>query len=151
MNKMKLFISILSCQLIGILGSIFTMPAISSWYTTLTKPFFTPPSWLFAPVWTLLYLLMGISLYLVWTSKYTQKSILYFEIQLFLNFLWSVVFFGTRNIFNGFVVIVFLWFFILLTMIEFRKISKTSFRLLIPYLLWVTFASILNLSLLILN
>jgi benzodiazapine receptor len=143
-NWPKLIFSIFLCQLAGLIGSVFTTPAISSWYTYLNKPNFNPPNWLFAPVWVSLYTLMGISLYLVWQKKNNQAAIKIFLAQLILNSLWSIIFFGLRQPFWAFIEIIFLWSLILLTIFRFQKISKIASLLLIPYLLWVSFASFLN-------
>jgi len=156
MNKfLKLIISILVCQGAGVVGSIFTSPAITGWYATLQKPSFNPPNWIFAPVWTLLFLLMGIALYLVWSSgvgsKKKRTAILIFAVQLILNVLWSFLFFGLQSPFYAFIEIIILWLVILLTIISFYRISKPAAYLLLPYILWVSFASVLNFSILILN
>ncbi|MEO0296663.1 MAG: TspO/MBR family protein [candidate division WOR-3 bacterium] len=152
---LKLLLSILICQVAGILGSIFTTPAIPTWYLQLNKPPFTPPNWLFAPAWTTLFLLMGISLYLVWNqgweNKQVKKAILIFAIQLILNILWSFIFFTLKSLLFAFIEIIILWIAILLTIINFQKVSKPSAYLLLPYLFWVSFASVLNFSLLTLN
>lgn len=143
----KLIASIIICQLAGLIGAVFTTPSISGWYAGLNKPFFNPPNWLFGPVWTLLYLLMGISLYLVWNQKKgvkTKTALIIFAIQLGLNVLWSVIFFGLHSPLVAFLEIIVLWLFIILTIIKFFPISKISAYLLIPYLLWVSFASFLN-------
>lgn len=153
-NIFKLFLAIIFCQLVGLVGSIFTFPSIGTWYRFLNKPLFNPPNWIFGPVWATLYLLMGISLYLIWQSKSKKKSNKYlfiFYIQLFLNFLWSIIFFGLHNPLLAFIEILFLWLAIILTMIGFYKVSKPAGILLIPYILWVSFASILNLAIYILN
>lgn len=149
----KLVLSIGICLGSGIIGSLFTTPAISTWYVTLNKPFFSPPNWIFAPVWTILYILMGISLYLVWTSrgKIKQNALSIFFVQLGLNVLWSIIFFGLKNPIFAFVDIVALWIGIFLTIKSFTKINKLAGNLLIPYLLWVSFATLLNLSIVILN
>ena len=151
----KLFISILICELVGILGTPFTMSAIPEWYSTLNKPFFSPPNWLFGPVWTLLYLMMGISFYLIWKQNWKTKELktagLYFFAQLFLNFIWSPVFFGLRNPVLGLVVIVALWFVLLVTMKKFYSLSRNAFYLLVPYLVWVSFATALNFAIVVLN
>lgn len=132
----------------GAIGSIFTFSAIPTWYATLAKPSFNPPNWLFGPAWTILYILMGIAFYLVWTSPRENKKIAYmaFFAQLILNALWSIIFFGAHNLGLAFGEIVLLWLAILWTILEFRKISKPAAYLLIPYILWVTFAGILNFS-----
>lgn len=154
-NYFKLSASIILCLLAGFIGSFFTASSISSWYSTLAKPFFNPPNYLFGPVWTLLYILMGISLYIIWTKKSNPKqkkfAIYLFAIQLILNTLWSILFFGLQNPLLAFIEIIFLWAAILLTIINFKKISKPAAYLLIPYILWVSFAAILNFSLYYLN
>lgn len=151
----RLIVSIMVCQLAGIIGSFFTVPSVNSWYNTLNQPTFNPPSWIFAPVWTTLYLLMGISLYIVWnkgSNKKIQKRALYvFGIQLMLNTLWSILFFGLRSPPFAFIEILFLWSAIVLSIIYFYRISRYAAYLLIPYLLWVSFAAILNLSYVLLN
>jgi len=148
-NFVKLIFSIVVCELAGIIGSFFTAPAVKTWYPTLIKPSFKPPNWLFAPVWTALFLLMGIAMFLVW--KKDKKGLKIFFAQLFFNILWSIMFFGLKSPSLGFIVIVVLWILILATIIRFFKISKPAGWLLIPYILWVSFASILNLAILILN
>ena len=152
---LKLVVSILICQGVGVMGAFFTSPAISSWYVTLQKPSFNPPNWIFAPVWILLFLLMGISLYLVWEkgleSKKVKTAIFIFAVQLILNTLWSILFFGLQSPLYAFIEIIILWLAILLTIISFYKISRTAAYLLLPYILWVSFASVLNFSILLLN
>ena len=151
----KLIISLFVCQLAGIIGSIFTTPAISTWYATLNKPSFSPPNWLFGPVWIALYILMGLSLYLVWRKQpdtpHANRGLILFCVQLVFNVLWSVAFFGLKSPIAGLVVIVVLWVLILLTILQFSKISELAAILLVPYIVWVTFAAILNLSLFVLN
>lgn len=146
----KLILSIALCLGAGIIGSFFTASAIPTWYATLVKPSFSPPNWIFGPVWTTLYILMGTSLYLVWISK---KKIVpnIFWVQLILNTSWSIVFFGMKNPELAFVNIIALWVAISLTIEKFSKISKTASYLLYPYLAWVTFALFLNLSIVKLN
>ncbi len=151
----KLLISIIICQFAGVIGSVFTTPAIPTWYATLVKPSFTPPNWIFSPVWISLYLLMGISAFLVWRrgieNPQVNLALRFFIIQLVLNSIWSVLFFGLRSPLLGFIEIVLLWIFILLTVFYFFRVSKTAGILLLPYLLWVSFAAALNFSLLRLN
>ena len=147
-------ISILIAQAAGLIGSIFTITSLESWYQTINTPSWNPPSWLFGPVWTLLYLSMSISLYLIWNQKdgvKTKTALIFFAIQLGLNTLWSIVFFGMRLPSAAFVEILILLIFIVLTIIKFFSISKVSAYLLIPYLLWVSFASLLNLYIVRLN
>ena len=147
--------SILLCQAAGLIGSVFTTPAIPTWYASLKKPFFTPPSWIFAPVWVTLFTLMGISLYIVWKKglgrRELRRGVSLFGVQLALNVLWSVVFFGMHSPLYGLIIIVLLWAVLLATVIAFYRISKPAGMLLIPYFLWGSFASVLNLAILILN
>ncbi len=155
-NKiLKLVVSILICQGAGFIGSLFTSPAISTWYAQLEKPSFNPPNWIFAPVWTILFLLMGVSLYLVWSKglqeKKTKTALLIFACQLILNIFWSILFFGLKSPLYAFFEIIVLWLLILFTIISFYRVSKTSAYLLLPYILWVSFAAVLNLSILTLN
>lgn len=151
----KLITSILVCELTGILATPITISAISTWYKTLAKPFFSPPNWIFGPVWTLLYLLMGISMYLIWKkglkNKMVRLAIKIFLVQLLFNFLWSLLFFGLRSPALAFIDIVFLWIFIVLAIKHFYPLSRLAAYLLIPYILWVSFASLLNLAILLLN
>ncbi|OGF47614.1 MAG: TspO protein [Candidatus Firestonebacteria bacterium RIFOXYC2_FULL_39_67] len=154
-NALKLTASIIICELIGILGAIFTMPAVKSWYMEINKPSFNPPNWIFGPAWTTLYLLMGIAFFLIWekglkNSKVKNAAVV-FIIQLIVNFLWSVIFFGGRSYFGGLITIVILWLLILANIIMFYRISKPAGLILIPYILWVSFASILNYYIFILN
>lgn len=151
----KLIISIVGCELVGILGNIFTVPAIPTWYASLNKPPFAPPNWLFGPVWTLLYFLMGISFCLNWQmdgkKKQTKEAVNYFLAQLVLNFMWSPIFFGLRSPLLGLITIIAMWTMTLLTIQKFYPLSKWSAYLLLPYLLWVSFATILNASIVVLN
>lgn len=151
----KLLISIFLCQLTGVMGALFTTPAIPVWYASLNKPSFVPPSWAFSVVWPLLYLLMGIALYMIWNKGYDVQgkklALGIFGVQLFLNFLWSVLFFGLNSPFLGFVGIILLWSVILLNIWLFYNISKSAGLLLVPYLLWVSFATLLNYYILLLN
>ena len=154
-NIQKLIISIVGCELVGIGASIFTLTAIPTWYSSLTKPSFSPPNWIFGPVWTTLYFLMGVSAFLIWKkglkSKKVKRALLFFLFQLFFNFLWSILFFGLHNPLLGLLDILLLLVSIIVTLITFYKISKTATYLLIPYLIWVSFATILNFSLIVLN
>jgi len=151
----KLVVSIIACLAAGAIGSIFTRQAIPTWYATLEKPAFNPPNWLFAPVWTLLYLLMGVAAFLVWRkgleNRQVRIALIVFLVQLVLNALWSVVFFGLESPLYGMVVIVALWVVILFTVLKFYRISLAASVLMWPYLLWVTFAAVLNSSIWLLN
>lgn len=146
---------VLGSELIGSIGALFTNPAIPTWYRGLIKPVFTPPNWLFGPAWTILFALMGIAMYLIYlkrSKKHPIKTqILFFSAQFLYNILWSIVFFGLRSPIGGFMVIVILWILILFTIQKFMEIEKTAGLLLVPYILWVTFAACLNLSIAMLN
>ena len=151
---LKLVVSIILCQIAGLLGALFTTPAIPTWYATLKKPFFNPPNWIFSPVWISLFILMGISLFFVWRRTDHPKfkiAFFFFFVQLIFNVLWSIAFFGLKSPLLGLIDIILLWIAILLTIQNFLKISKFAGVLLIPYLLWVSFAALLNFSLWILN
>lgn len=153
-NFLKLVLSIAVCLGAGALGSIFTMSAIDTWYAELVKPAGNPPAWVFGPVWTTLYVLMGIALYLVWqkgASATRNSALKLFAFQLILNAVWSPVFFGLQKVGLALVVIMLMWLAILLTIIAFKKVSKTAAWLLVPYILWVSYATYLNWSLWILN
>ena len=151
---LRLIASILLCQVAGFLGALFTTPAIPTWYKTLNKPFFTPPNWIFSLVWISLFLLMGISLFMVWRRQDHPKfktALIFFFVQLILNILWSVAFFGLKSPLLGLIDIILLWIAILLTILNFLKVSKIGGLLLVPYLIWVSFATLLNFFLWILN
>ncbi len=149
-----LVFSILLPQLVGTVGAFFTFSSIASWYMYLEKPGFTPPDWVFGPVWSTLYILMGISLFLVVRHSMNGKNIRavqIFFLQLFLNLLWSIVFFGSHSIGGGLVVIIVMWFLIVITILKFAKHSGYAALLLLPYLAWVTFATYLNFVIFMLN
>jgi translocator protein len=150
---LKLVLSIIVCQLAGIIGSIFTSRSVTTWYTTLIKPSFNPPSWIFGPVWLTLYALMGISLYLIIKDGFPGKEYLLiaFGAQLLLNTLWSISFFGLQNPLLGFINIILLWVMIVVTMVLFYPVSISASLLMVPYLLWVSFAAVLNYFLMKLN
>lgn len=152
-NYLKLIISLALPQLMGGLGAFFTLSSVSSWFVTLNKPSWNPPSWLFGPVWTLLYVLMGIACYLIWKSDHPQKKTLLklYAVQLILNALWSPAFFGMQSPFLGLMVIIPLWIAIVLCIIQFKKLSPLASGLMVPYLLWVTFATALNTAIFVLN
>jgi tryptophan-rich sensory protein len=139
----------------GGIGASFTASAIPEWYATLAKPSFSPPNWVFAPAWTLLYILMGLAAAIIWQkglqSSQVRRALVAFLIQLVLNMIWSVLFFGLRSPLYGLVDILFLWIMILVTIAQFSKVSIPAALLLIPYILWVTFASSLNLGIFLLN
>lgn len=152
---MKLFISIFIPLLVGAVAGYFTSSGVDGWYVLANKPSFNPPNWIFAPVWTTLYILMGIALFLVWRADapkaIKQTAIILFAAQLTLNFFWSFIFFSLQQTGWAFVVIILMWLMILLTIIWFGKISSTAAWLLVPYICWVSFASVLNYSIWHLN
>jgi len=152
---MKLVISILIPLLVGAISGFFTMSGVNGWYAVANKPWFNPPNWIFAPVWTTLYVLMGIALFLVWRSDadkaIKQTAIALFVIQLTLNFFWSIIFFRLQQPVWAFAEIILMWIMILLTIIWFGKISPAAAWLLVPYISWVSFASVLNYSIWQLN
>jgi benzodiazapine receptor len=152
---LKLIAAVLICNLAGFAGSVFTTPSIPTWYASLNKPAFTPPNWVFAPAWTTLFVLMGIGLYLVWDrtnfSGKGRTALYVFGFQLFLNVMWSVLFFGLQSPFYAFVEIIALWIAILFTIMKFREIDGKAGYVLVPYIAWVTFAALLNLSVWLLN
>ena len=154
-NIPMLIAFVLLAQLAGVIGSYFTMANIPIWYDDLAKPSFTPPGWLIGAVWIVLYTLMGIAAYMVAekgiSSKESKLALSIFGFQLAINVIWSFAFFGLHSPLLGLVVIVLLWFAIAETIILFAPISKTAAWLLVPYILWVTFAAFLNLQILLLN
>jgi tryptophan-rich sensory protein len=159
-NFFKLIIAIGVSLSAGAIGAIFTAPAIPTWYADLVKPALNPPAWIFGPVWTTLYVLMGIAAFLVWSSypkasedkkKQIKIALGVFGAQLFLNAAWSITFFGFQNPGWALVDIILLWLAIVWTMVVFYQISKPAAYLLVPYLLWVSFASYLNYSIWVLN
>ncbi len=154
LKLIKLITSMALVFVAAAIGSAATLPNISTWYATIEKPFFSPPNWVFGPVWTLLYLLIGLSLYLVWVARYKKPktpALAVFGLQLTLNILWSVVFFGLHAPWVGVAVIVLLLVSIAATIRLFWPISKASAYLLLPYAAWVGFATILNTAVALLN
>lgn len=154
-NIIKFLISIIVCLTVGVVGGVVTSPQIPAWYASLRKPVFSPPNWVFAPVWTLLYFLMGISVFLIWQKgeekKKVKKALGVFAGQLGLNFLWSIFFFGLRSPILGLIDILFLWGMIIWAVEVFYPLNKTAALLLLPYFLWVSFASVLNAVVFFLN
>ncbi|OSZ80166.1 hypothetical protein CAP36_02615 [Chitinophagaceae bacterium IBVUCB2] len=147
-NTLKLIISIAIPLLVGGISGFFTDTGVGSWYQTINKPSWNPPGWIFGPVWTTLYVMMGIAMYLVWkkeASAILKKTALsLFAIQLVLNFFWSFIFFNQQQIGWALVEIIAMWVFILLTIFAFANVSKTAAWLLVPYISWVSFATILT-------
>lgn len=147
-------ISIVIAQMAGVIGSIFTAESVETWYSTIEKPFWNPPNWVFGPVWTLLYVFMGIAAYLIWRNREksgAKLALVFYGVQLFLNTLWSILFFGLQNPSLAFIEIVILLVFILITIILFWRISRLAALLLVPYIAWVFFATVLNFSIMQLN
>ncbi len=151
----KLVGSIAACYGAGAIGSAFTTPKIPTWYATLDKPSFTPPDAVFMPVWLTLYALMGIAVFLVWRkglqTEGVKPAFILFWVQLVLNALWSVVFFGYESPAGGFAIILALGIILLITTIKFFKISKVAGGLLLPYLSWIGIAASLNGGIMMLN
>lgn len=151
----KILITVTTCLLVGFISSLSTAEALQSWYPSIIKPSFNPPDWLFAPVWTSLYILMGISVALIWHSGWereeVQNSVMIFLAQLVINGFWPVVFFGMRSPGAALILIILLWGLIVWCIRKFFPINKLAGWLLIPYFSWVSFALILNLSIYWLN
>lgn len=155
-KSIKIIISVAICLAVGYGSSYFTQSSVTTWFPTLIKPFFNPPSWLFAPVWSLLYIMMGISAGIIWSKievvpELVKKALWVFAIQLLLNTLWSFLFFGLQNPLLALIEILLLWLVIFETIKIFKPIDILASKLLIPYLLWVSFATILNASIWWLN
>jgi len=144
----KLIVSLIVCQLAGFVGSLFITPSFPAWYASIAKPSLTPPNWVFSPVWISLFVLMGISLFLVWqkTLHYpgVKTAMLWFGVHLALNMFWPILFFGLKSPFFAFIEIVLLLAAIFLTIIKLLKVSRLAGVLLIPYFFWVCFAAALN-------
>ncbi|WP_411028941.1 TspO/MBR family protein [Spongiimicrobium sp. 3-5] len=151
----RIAIAVSICLLIGFLSGFATQTSVNDWYTTLNKPSFNPPNWIFAPVWTVLYILMGVSAGIVWAKGFyhiwVKTALYHFGFQLLFNALWSIMFFGFRNPFWGLLTILILLILILATIKWFKVVSKTAAYLLIPYLIWVSFATMLNYKIWVLN
>ena len=152
---LKIVLVVVLCVTVGYLSGLVTRESILTWYVTLNKPSFNPPNWVFAPVWTLLYIMMGVAAGMIWTSnsdeQTTKKALGFFAIQLGLNALWSYLFFGLHNPLLALIEIILLWLMIFETYNLFKKIHKTAGFLMLPYLVWVSFATILNASICWLN
>jgi tryptophan-rich sensory protein len=151
----KLLIALILPQIAGVIGSLFTMPATQTWYMNINKPWFTPPNWLFGPVWITLFVLMGVALWLVWRqpkeSPNKNFALFLFAMQLILNTFWSIIFFGWGQFGLAFLEIIVLWIMVFATALVFAKQSKWAGALLIPYILWLTLASALNYQIWTLN
>ena len=157
MNKIsKILVVVVTCLVVGYFSGMVTRSAIINWYPTLVKPSFNPPNWIFAPVWSMLYIMMGVAAGLVWNridfeKEIVKKALVFFAVQLALNALWSYLFFGLKNPMLAGVEVILLWLMIFETYSKFVKINKIAGYLFIPYLLWVSFASVLNISIWWLN
>lgn len=157
MNKItKIIVTVAICLAVGYFSGIETRSAILDWYPTLSKPSFNPPNWVFAPVWTLLYIMMGVAAGLVWDrfsfdKGAVKKALVFFIVQLVLNAIWSYLFFGLHNPMLAGLEIILLWLMIYETYFQFTKINKVAGYLLVPYLVWVAFAAVLNASIWWLN
>lgn len=157
MNKItRILTVVVTCLCIGYFSGIITRESIEVWYPTLIKPSFNPPNWIFAPVWSALYVMMGIAAGMVWNRIETdrinvRKGLQFFAIQLALNFLWSYLFFGLHNPLLALVELIVLWLMIFETYVVFKKVDKIAGMLLLPYLAWVSFAGILNAAIFWLN
>jgi benzodiazapine receptor len=157
--KLTLVIKFIICLALtfsaAFVGSLFTREAVPDWYATLNKPSFTPPNWLFGPVWTILYLLMAISAFIVWQKGLPNPAVrialILYLIQLILNALWSVIFFGLKLPLIAFVEILLLWSAIVFTILTFARVSIAAALMLVPYILWVSFAAVLNFFIWFLN
>jgi len=157
MNKvLRILLVVMTCVVIGYLSGMVTRESITTWYPTLVKPVFNPPNWIFAPVWTALYIMMGVAGGLVWNQieaqpELVKKGFLFFIIQLGLNALWSYLFFGLHNPFLALIEVILLLLMIFETYVIFKKVDRIAGLLMVPYLAWVTFATILNASIWWLN
>jgi len=152
---LRLAVSISIVFIAGAIGTVATISQIPTWYAALAKPTWAPSNWVFGPVWTTLYVLIGVALFLVWREGLGRRDVrfalLIFAVQLILNILWSVVFFGFHSLLGGFILILMLWIAILANIIAFYIISKPAGIILIPYIVWVSIASYLNYSVYLLN
>lgn len=152
---LRLIVSIAIVFIAGGIGTVFTMSQIPTWYVFLIKPSWTPPNWLFGPIWTVLYVLMGVALFLVWREGVNREDVrialVVFAAQLILNVLWSVIFFGFHSLLGGLLTVIILWIAILANIIVFYRVSKPAGLLLVPYIVWVSIASYLNYSVYLLN
>lgn len=155
-KNLRIAAIVLTCLAVGYFSSLITRENIPTWYVTLKKPIFNPPNWVFAPVWTILYIMMGIGAGRVWNKvdndlQNVKKGMYFFIVQLALNALWSYLFFGIHNLFLSLIEIILLWLMIYETMVQFKKVDKLASKLLIPYLVWVSYATILTASVWYLN
>lgn len=153
---LRIALVVMTCLVVGYLSGMVTRESITTWYPTLIKPVFNPPNWIFAPVWTLLYIMMGVACGMVWNrmesnEELVKKAFKFFMIQLVLNAIWSYLFFGLHNPLLALLEIVLLWLMIFETYTLFKKIDRIAGLLFIPYIAWVSFAMVLNASIWWLN
>ncbi len=152
---LRIAVAVIVCLLVGALSGFATQSSVDTWYTTLNKPSFNPPNWIFAPVWTTLYILMGIAAGIVWGHGYYHKwvktALYFFGFQLLFNASWSIIFFGLQSPLPALLILIILLGLILLTIRRFKIVSRTAAYLMVPYLLWVLFAGILNFKIVQLN
>lgn len=139
------------CLAVGSLGGWITAQPVVDWYPMLAKPSWTPPSWVFGPAWTVLYILMGIAAWLVWRKGNAQGTMLIFAAQLLLNFAWSLLFFGARSPGLGVIEVIPFWIAVALMIFAYSFKSRVAAWLMVPYLVWVSFAAALNASIYMLN
>lgn len=147
-------ISIIIAEAVGGIGTIFTINSVRTWLPSLIQPSFMPPNWLFGPAWTILYILMGLAAAWIWKKRKNKKArtaLWIYAAQLFFNFIWTPVFFGAHSLFWGLIIIVILWGLIIFTMLKFYALDKKAGWILLPYLAWVTFATVLNFAIWRLN
>lgn len=153
----SLGLAVLACEVVGASGAVFTASGLESWYGTITKPALAPPNWVFAPVWTTLFALMGGAAWLVWRqltgskAAAARRALWAFVGQFVLNLAWSAAFFGAQSIGGGLVVIAALWLAIVVTIVAFDRVDRRAAALLVPYLAWVSFAGYLNYAFWVLN
>lgn len=154
---LALGIAILACEVVGASGGVFTAMGLESWYPSLSKPALAPPNWVFAPVWTTLFALMGVAVWLVWRevdgaqASAAKVGLWVFDGHFVINLAWSAVFFGAQSLAGGFAVLILLWLAILATIWAFDRVDRRAALLLVPYLAWVTFAGYLNYAIWMLN
>jgi len=143
-----IIIAVLLCLLIGFISSIVTQTSLTTWYANLKKPWFNPPNWVFAPVWILLYLMIGSAAGIIWSQgfhhKWVKTALYHFGFQLLLNAAWSIFFFGLENPLFALLDIIALFILLLFTIKRFKIVSRTAAYLLAPYTIWIAFAMALN-------
>lgn len=151
--KAKILISSVACLILGLLSGLSSSGQINGWYTTIYKPSWTPPNWIFGPVWTILYISMGIAIAIIWNSKddYKKQSLWFFAFHFLLNLSWSYFFFGMQMLGIGFIIILLMVLTLLIVIFLFYRIDRRAGYILIPYLMWISFAMALNAAIWIMN